>query len=137
MTNALPKLPDQPDITDLLQRAAPEQHARLDARSVDSLKDLGFTMDEIYRFVAPRRTLARRAGNNEPLTVAESDSVRRVVRICETARRVFEDWDRAEGWLRDRCPALNGVIPVTLLESESGARMVEDELLRIEHGIFF
>tara|TARA_R110002020_G_scaffold96186_17_gene230590 strand:+ start:444 stop:857 length:414 start_codon:yes stop_codon:yes gene_type:complete len=137
MTRALPTLPDQQEITDLLQRAAPKQHARLDARSVESLKAFGFTMDEIYRFVAPRRTLARRAENGEPLTVAESDSVRRVVRVCETARRIFGQWDRAEGWLRDPCPALNGVVPVTLLESESGARLVEDELLRIEHGIFF
>jgi len=137
MTNALPKHPDQQDIAELLGRAAPERYARLDAHSVDKLRDFGFTMDEIYRFVAPRRTLARRAGNSEPLTVAESDSVRRVLRVCETATRIFEHWDRAEAWLREPCPALNNVIPVNLLESESGARLVEDELLRIEHGIFF
>jgi len=136
MTNAFAKFPDQQDIVNLLERAAPDQHARLGAGSVDSLRDYGFTMDEIYRFVAPRRTLARRAGNSEPLTVAESDSVRRVVRVCETARRVFGDWGRAEGWLRDPCRALNGVVPVSLLASETGARLVEDELLRIDHGIF-
>ena len=137
MVNALPKLPENPDITDLLLRAAPEQPARLDARSVDRLKDFGFTMDEIYRLIVPRRTLARREERGELLTIAESDSVRRVVRICEIATGVFGQWERARGWLRDPCRALNGVVPVTLLESESGARLVEDELLRIDHGMFF
>ncbi|OCW57191.1 hypothetical protein AWJ14_08170 [Hoeflea olei] len=123
-------------MSELLHQAAPDQTARLEARSVDQLEAFGFTRDEIYRLVAPRRTLARRAANNEPLTLTESDSLRRVIRICETANRIFGDWGRAEGWLRDACPALNGVVPIALLESETGARLVEDELLRIEHGIF-
>ncbi|PWW01600.1 putative toxin-antitoxin system antitoxin component (TIGR02293 family) [Hoeflea marina] len=137
MTNAFPKATDSDAVGDLLRRAAPQRQARLESKSIDALKAFGFSMDEIYRLVAPRRTLARRAANNEMLTVVESDSVLRVLRICELARDVFDGWDRAEGWLRDPCPALNGVAPVGLLESESGARLVEDELLRIEHGIFF
>ncbi len=121
---------------EILTTAAGTALARFDARSVEQLKGYGFSMDEIYRFVAPRRTLARRLENNERLTLAETDAAQRILRIGELADRVFEDRKKAQSWLRKPSRALNGIVPLDLLISETGARLVEDELIRIEYGIY-
>jgi uncharacterized protein (DUF2384 family) len=58
--------------------------------------------DEIYRLVAPRRI-----EKNEQLTLGETDAAQR--------------------WLRKPGRALNNIVPLDLLVSEAGARLVEDE----------
>ncbi|WP_366930563.1 antitoxin Xre-like helix-turn-helix domain-containing protein [Mesorhizobium sp.] len=45
----------------------------------------GFSSEELYRIVAPRRTLARRKEHAEPLSPAESDRALRLERIAEQA----------------------------------------------------
>lgn len=106
-----------------------------DGHTVAALTDFGFTMDEIYRFVVPRRTLARRIEKNEPLTVAENDSAFRIVRVVQLAERVFGNRDKAHRWLRKPSRALEGVVPLDLLELESGAYIVEQSLHQLDHGI--
>jgi putative toxin-antitoxin system antitoxin component (TIGR02293 family) len=103
--------------------------------SIDELKERGFTNDELYAIVAPRRTLARRKENGEDLTVAESDRVVRIQHISDMAERIFGDNEKAHRWLRKRSRVLNEV-PLVLLQSETGARLVEEELNRIAYGMF-
>ncbi len=103
--------------------------------SIDTLKARGFTNDELYRIVAPRRTLARRKERNENLTVAESDRVLRLERISEMADRVFASHEKAQRWLRKESRALDGARPIDLLQSETGAHIVEQELHRIDYGM--
>ena len=67
---------------------------QLPPNSIDNLKALGFTNDEIYRIVAPRRTLARRKELNQRLTTSESDRVLRLERLSAMADRVFADQNR-------------------------------------------
>lgn len=103
--------------------------------SIDNLKALGFTNDEIYRIVAPRRTLARRKELNQRLTTSESDRVLRLERISAMADRVFANHEKAQRWLRKRSRVLNEA-PIELLQSETGATLVEEELHRIDYGMF-
>lgn len=63
--------------------------------TISDLTKFGLTMEEIYRFVAPCRTLARRVSKGEPLIVEENDSALRVVRIFEMAARVFGEEAKA------------------------------------------
>jgi putative toxin-antitoxin system antitoxin component (TIGR02293 family) len=100
------------------------------------LTELGFSVEEIYRFVAPRRTLARRNANGEPLTVEENDGALRIVRIAEMAKRIFGDGAVAFDWLRKPNRGMDGIAPIDLLESETGARLVEQALHQIDHGIY-
>lgn len=102
---------------------------------IDRLKDRGFTSDEIYRLVAPRRTLARRKELRQSLSAAESDRALRLQRIADLADRVFADRQKAHRWLRKENRALDLVRPIDLLASESGALIVEQELHRIDHGM--
>ncbi|SJM35297.1 type II RES/Xre toxin-antitoxin system antitoxin [Mesorhizobium delmotii] len=102
---------------------------------VEGLRQRGFSNDEIYRIVGPRRTLARRRERNETLTIAESDRVMRLERISTMADRVFGNHEKAQRWLRKHSRVLNET-PINLLQSETGAALVEEELHRIDHGIF-
>lgn len=102
---------------------------------VEGLRQRGFSNDEIYKIVGPRRTLARRRERNETLTIAESDRVMRLERISAMADRVFGNHEKAQRWLRKHSRVLDET-PISLLQSETGATLVEEELHRIDHGIF-
>lgn len=103
---------------------------------IDELQKRGFSSDEIYKIVGPRRTLKRRADNNERLSVAEADRVLRLKRVISFAERVFGDAAKANRWLRKSSIALDGAVPIELLETEEGARIVENEIGCIQHGIY-
>lgn len=103
--------------------------------SIDTLKAHGFTSEELYSIVAPRRTLARRKESGEDLTATESDRVLRIQRISDMADRVFGDHEKAQRWLRKRSRVLNEA-PIVLLQSETGAHLVEEELHRIDYGVY-
>lgn len=120
----------------LLEKLTADAWPGFDAKAVDELKRHGFSMDEIHRFVAPRRTLARRIEKGEALTLVENDSAQRLLRMSDMADRVFGDRDKAHHWLRNPNRALKGIAPIDLLESETGARIVEQSLYQIEYGIY-
>jgi putative toxin-antitoxin system antitoxin component (TIGR02293 family) len=103
---------------------------------LDELRGLGFSNDELHRLVAPRRTLARRRERDEPLSPAESDRALRLERIAEQADRVFGNREKAQRWLRKESRALEGRRPIDLLQSETGAHIIEEELVRIDYGMF-
>jgi putative toxin-antitoxin system antitoxin component (TIGR02293 family) len=96
----------------------------------------GYSEDEIFTLVVPKRTLARRKAANERLTVEETDKALRLARIAAQAERVFGEADKAHRWLRKPKRALQGETPLAYLASEAGARVVEEMLHRIEHGVF-
>jgi putative toxin-antitoxin system antitoxin component (TIGR02293 family) len=49
---------------------------------------------------------------------------------------VFGDPEVAREWLLTPNPALDHEIPLRLLRTGSGARVVEAVLIRIEHGVY-
>jgi len=110
--------------------------ARIAPAALGDLSRRGYSEDEIFALVVPKRTLARRKAANEPLTVEETDKALRLERIAMQAERVFGDADKAHRWLRKAKRELKGETPLAWLASEAGARVVEEMLFRIEHGIF-
>jgi len=117
---------------DLLERL----EKGLSASAVRSLRTrLGLTDEEIYQLVAPRRTLARREAEGQPLTAEEADRAVRIARVAARAQQVFGARpEYAQEWLRTPQRALGERPPVQLLGRESGARAVEELLLALEHG---
>ncbi len=124
------------DIRKQLEIASRGQLKIFDGNMVADLTKLGFSMEELYRFVAPRRTLSRRISNGESLTLQENDSALRVVRVMELAEKVLGERERAQRWLRKPNRAIGDVVPLDLLESESGAVLIEQALHQIDHGIY-
>jgi len=109
---------------------------RAHADAVADLAEQGFSEEEIFTLVVPKRTLARRHASKDLLTVEETDKLLRLKRIAALAQRVFGDADKAHRWLRKPKRELKGDTPLAFLASEAAARVVEEMLHRIEHGIF-
>ena len=84
--------------------------------------------------IAPR-TLARRKRQRH-LSPVESDRVYRVARIAQLALEMFGEIGKTRRWLNGPNRALAGAIPLTMLDTEIGARRVEEVLLHINYGIY-
>jgi putative toxin-antitoxin system antitoxin component (TIGR02293 family) len=110
--------------------------ARVKPAALTRLARHGYSEDEIFALVVPKRTLARRKAADEPLTVEETDKALRLARIAVQAERVFGEPEKAHRWLRKAKRELKGETPLAYLASEAGARVVEEMLHRIEHGMF-
>jgi putative toxin-antitoxin system antitoxin component (TIGR02293 family) len=94
------------------------------------------TREEVTSLIVPRRTLAHRKRRREHLSAEESDRLARVLELHDIALRTFDDAEHASAWLRAPNRALSGEIPLELVVTSTGARLVEDALLRIEHGVY-
>lgn len=113
---------------------SPAARARPDI--VGELARHGYSEDELTQLVVPKRTLARRRAGKELLTIEETDKALRLKRIATLAEGIFGDRAKANHWLRKAKRGLAGETPLAYLASEHGARVVEEMLRRIEHGIY-
>jgi putative toxin-antitoxin system antitoxin component (TIGR02293 family) len=59
----------------------------------------------------------------------------RVARVTVKAEETFGSKEKARRWLCRPTTALNGEEPLKLLNTDAGAQLVEDLLIRIDHGI--
>jgi putative toxin-antitoxin system antitoxin component (TIGR02293 family) len=109
----------------------------LAAEAASNLLEGGLlTPDELYQLVIPRRTLDRRLESHQRLTVVESDRLLRAARVIVRAIEALGNGDKASTWLRTPNRSLRGEVPISLLETDLGAKMVERVLGRIEHGVY-
>ncbi len=72
---------------------------------------------------------------SERLSPVESDRVYRFARIIALAEDVFEDKEEALEWLKSPQYGLGGLIPFDMLQTDAGAREVEELLIRIDYGV--
>jgi putative toxin-antitoxin system antitoxin component (TIGR02293 family) len=84
----------------------------------------------------PQRTLTRRLSQASPLTPAESDRTVRMARVYAAAVEMIGDREKAIEWLSTPNRALGGERPLDQLDTDMGARMVEDVLGRIAYGVY-
>jgi putative toxin-antitoxin system antitoxin component (TIGR02293 family) len=109
---------------------------QLDPPVIQRLLDMGLSRDEVHTVIIPARTLQHRRTRNERLTIEESDRVIRALRVFSAAEGVYESRERALQWLRCPNPRLGGRTPISLLKTDTGARMVEELLGQIDEGYF-
>jgi putative toxin-antitoxin system antitoxin component (TIGR02293 family) len=100
------------------------------------LREAGFTKQEIFQLVIPQRTLTHRKGKAVRLNRDESDRVLRVARIFMLTVQVFGNREKAWHWLRKPKWLFDDKAPLDLLDTEAGTRAVEEELIRIDEGMF-
>lgn len=99
------------------------------------LESFDLTREELCAALnLPLRTIARRKAQGK-LSVEESDKLVRFARIAGEASAVFGGPERAVNWLRRENRALAGLAPLSLLDTDVGARQVEEVLGRIQHGV--
>lgn len=105
-------------------------------RSLESVRErLRLSVPEAASVLhMPVRTLARRRQTRR-LDGDESDRLYRIARVAAQAFALFNTEDKAATWLRRPNRALNGELPIHLLDTDIGARQIEDILGRIQHGV--
>ena len=109
--------------------------SQLPATVIKGLVRGGLSDAEVYQLILPRRTLAHRVAKHQPLSREESDKAVRVARITSMAEQVFSDSARAWRWLRKPKRTFDGKTPMEMLGTEAGARLVEEIVQQIDHGM--
>ena len=98
---------------------------------------LGLRLETVLQSLAiNERTIQRRKSAASRLSQPESEKVYRLARLTALAEEVFEDRQAAQLWLTNPIPALGGVTPLSLLDTEEGARWAETELQRLAWGVY-
>jgi putative toxin-antitoxin system antitoxin component (TIGR02293 family) len=124
-----PTRPSATEILDLVRAGLPFQALESIRERLDlSLPEAAFVLN------VPLRTLARRR-HDRKLDAGESDRLYRLARIAGQAVAALGTEDKAATWLRRPNRALNGAVPLGLLDTDLGARQVEDVLGRMAHGV--
>jgi putative toxin-antitoxin system antitoxin component (TIGR02293 family) len=117
------------DIVRMVRRGVPTE-------AVDHfLRASQLSFNSIERHVLARRTFRRRQLAEQPLDPAESDRLLRLVRLVAAADETFGSVDKALAWLGRENRALDGQAPLSLADTDLGARSVETLLGRIGHGL--
>lgn len=123
------KKPD--DLAEMIRRGLPATSVtvlaeRLDVGNSALSQKLGI----------PQRTLTRRLSQRSRLTAAESDRTVRLARVYANAVEMIGDEGKAVAWLQTPNRALGGERPIDQLDTDIGARGVEDLLGRIAYGVY-
>jgi putative toxin-antitoxin system antitoxin component (TIGR02293 family) len=99
-------------------------------------RQAGFTTDELAHLIhIPPRTYARRVAGKARFKIPEGERAVRLMRVYDTAKRLFVTHENTRQWLNSELPALGGRTPFDFARTEQGAREVEDLVGRIEDGI--
>jgi putative toxin-antitoxin system antitoxin component (TIGR02293 family) len=109
---------------------------QLTPKVIQRLIEMGLGRPEIDALIIPLRTLQHRRSRHEKLSVEESDRVIRLIRVLSAAETVYGSRERALAWLRRPHPRLDGRNPLSLLRTDTGARIVEEFLIQIDEGMF-
>ena len=119
------------DLRDLVRRGLPAGSVTALAGRLDLSNG---SMSE--RIGIPQRTLTRRLSEHARLTAAESDRTVRFARVYATAVELIGNKEKAVEWLQTPNRALGGERPFDQLDTDTGAREVEDILGRIAYGVY-
>src|ERR1700740_3476675 len=119
------------DLAALVRRGLPTGSVkalagRLDIRNAALSKKLGI----------PQRTLTRRLSGRTRLTAGESDRAVRLARVYANAVEMIGEEGKAVQWLQTPNRALGGERPIDQVDTDVGAREVEDILSRIAYGVY-
>jgi putative toxin-antitoxin system antitoxin component (TIGR02293 family) len=102
----------------------------------DIKKELNLTDGELARILdVSERTLSRLRQAKKRLSASTGDRLYRLIRVYSLAREVFEDKEAARDWLHQPQVGLGGRVPLDFIQTEAGAREVEDLLGRMEYGV--
>ncbi|MBN1675520.1 MAG: DUF2384 domain-containing protein [Kiritimatiellae bacterium] len=117
------------DLIELSRRGIPKQAL---TRLADYIGSPTSQMADLLHVT--ERTLHRYAPRDrfKPMV---SEAIIRIAEVVARGVEVFEDKHKFLAWVNQPSTALGGRIPMRLLGSSFGIRMVLDELGRIEHGV--
>lgn len=144
----------EPEITAmLLNEAESPSYSLSDAQSLQVAEVLrtGLSWDVFTRIAAAihftlsewaqmlhisERTLQRQKKDARAFQGLEAERVIEIALLFRLGRSVFGSDTAFRQWLNLPCVAMGNIQPASLLASSFGIRLLRDELIRIEHGVF-
>jgi putative toxin-antitoxin system antitoxin component (TIGR02293 family) len=117
------------DLAILVEHGLPTEY-------IDLLREKGLTFTEVSEIVISPRTLKHRKSRGEPLSHEETDRLVRVARVVTLAEEVFGNHEKALLWLRSPDDRIGDRSPMSMLQTESGGRLIETMLWQIDEGVY-
>jgi putative toxin-antitoxin system antitoxin component (TIGR02293 family) len=98
---------------------------------------LGFSASTLAaKLGIARRTVTRKRGNGAPLSSETSEKLLRVARVRNLGRTIFTTDEAVSEWLSKPDATLINMAPLDLLDTDLGAREVENLLRALAYGHF-
>lgn len=110
------------------------RHGAKAALVVGAASAFGVSREAIFSLVGlPASTANRKIAKKETLDVSATERLARLALIEQQAEDTFGDHEMARGWLQSANASLGGT-PMSMLDTEIGAREVSKVLVAIAHG---
>ena len=106
----------------------------------DTVEDIALYLDisvnDLMNYLRISRSTWHRRKKAGKLDFNLSDKVFLVAKLIEYAESVFGNKEKVRLWFKMPSVVFENRLPLELLGSLSGINMINDELTRIEHGVF-
>ena len=100
------------------------------------LKRISFSLQEWSSFLhLSERTMQRYQKENKTFDISSSEKIIQITILYEFGVSVFVNKENFDSWLITKNVAL-GSKPIELLDTVFGIEIINNELIKIEHGIF-
>ncbi len=100
------------------------------------LKRISFSVQEWSSFLhLSERTMQRYQKENKTFDISSSEKIIQITILYEFGVSVFGNKENFDSWLITKNVAL-GSKPIELLDTVFGIEIINNELIKIEHGIF-
>jgi len=97
---------------------------------------LDISVIELINYLRISRSTWHRRKKAGKLDFDLSDKVLQVTKLLEYAENVFGNSKKVRLWFKIPSIVFENRLPVELIGSLSGINLINDELIRIEHGVF-
>jgi putative toxin-antitoxin system antitoxin component (TIGR02293 family) len=82
------------------------------------------------------RSLHRYKKDNKKFDRMRSERIMEIARVLKKGVEVFGDQEKFTIWMNSRIIAIGGIKPRELLDSSLGIKLLDEELTRIDYGMF-
>lgn len=91
--------------------------------------------DVLQRLHIPSSTYFARKKNHKALDAYTSEKFIRLMTVIDMTTTILGK-SEAKNWLYRKIPSLGNEVPINLLDTEVGHRLVVQTLLQIKHGVY-
>ena len=91
--------------------------------------------DFLERLHIPASTYFSRKSSRKPLDAHSSEKFIRLISIILLGYQILGK-EETRSWIYKKIPSLGNEVPLDLLDTEAGHRLVEQALLQIKYGIY-
>lgn len=91
--------------------------------------------DVLERLDIPSSTYFAKKKSHKALDAYTSEKFIRLISVMVMASKILGK-SEAKNWLYRKIPSLGNEVPLNLLDTEAGHRMVVQTLLQIKHGVY-